>query len=814
MSGIVIFKQRIAIVIGMLLLLNAVPASVRSNIALGDAGRSRQLPYAHLRYTPRAAPTIAKATTTSSATPSSIQRYVLLTGTDAGDCSNSAMACRTIGYAIALSNPGDTINIGAGEYVENPIINKDLILQGTGAPLTIVDGGSLSRVFEVWPGVTAQIIGLTIRNGVVDTGAGIVNSGALIISSSIISGNLAIGSGGGGGEGAGIFNDGTLTITNSQISGNQAIGNVFGGTGAGILNGGTLTIQNSQISGNLASGGSASGSFGGGIHSYAGTLTLIDTTVSDNHAIGDSGSTLGGGIATSSPSVLIATNSTISGNTADGYGGGIFSTNAALANSTITNNTAGLSGGGAEITETIKLKNTILAGNFDLFGAPDCEGVATSQGHNLIGNGSNCLFTSANGDQVGTFDNPIDPQLGPLGNNGGATSTHAPLPGSPAVDKGSPSVPGTGGNACESTDQIGTSRPQGAACDIGAVEVFPAPVIDLLSPNAAKVGDAAFTLTIKGQHFINGPNGSHVQWNGESRTTHFDSDTQLRADISAADVATHGTATVTVINPSPGGGLSNQAIFAINNLIGYPTPTIQSLSPTSAHVGGAGFTLTINGTEFVNGVTVQWNGSSRVPTLVSPEQLQLQISAGDIAATGSINVTVVNPSPGGGASNTLTFVIEKALARLPLLFSVPGVSPGSRPACNDNERVNNTINKIPLLVPFGVECTGSFPPNDTLDLYKIQLDRPQTISIDLSNIPAEADQEIKLWDSQLAKKASAKALCTARQPPYQSSRHIAFTNAGPGFYFIGIFLLHPLKTSKTYSYVLRVSFDNNVQDCK
>jgi Ca2+-binding RTX toxin-like protein len=60
----------------------------------------------------------------------------------------------------------------------------------------------------------------------------------------------------------------------------------------------------------------------------------------------------------------------------------------------------------------------------------------------------------------------MDPGLGPLGDNGGATQTHALLPGSPALDAGDPAAPGSGRTACEATDQRGAPR----NCDVGAYE--------------------------------------------------------------------------------------------------------------------------------------------------------------------------------------------------------------------------------------------------------------------------------------------------------------------------------------------------------
>jgi DNA-binding beta-propeller fold protein YncE len=61
---------------------------------------------------------------------------------------------------------------------------------------------------------------------------------------------------------------------------------------------------------------------------------------------------------------------------------------------------------------------------------------------------------------------------------------------------------------------------------------------------------------------------------------------------------------------------------------------------------------------FVAGSVVRWNGSDRPTTSNgSINGLTAQISASDIAAAGTAVVTVFNPAPGGGSSNSLTFTI-------------------------------------------------------------------------------------------------------------------------------------------------------------
>lgn len=90
-----------------------------------------------------------------------------------------------------------------------------------------------------------------------------------------------------------------------------------------------------------------------------------------------------------------------------------------------------------------------------------------------------------------------------------------------------------------------------------------------------------------------------------------------------------------------------------------PAPTITSLNPVSAIAGGAAFTLTVNGSDFVSGSVVRWNGSDRPTTYVSSTRLTASIPAAAIATAGSASVTVFNPAPGGGTSNADIFLINE-----------------------------------------------------------------------------------------------------------------------------------------------------------
>ncbi|HKF68558.1 MAG TPA: IPT/TIG domain-containing protein, partial [Vicinamibacterales bacterium] len=88
-----------------------------------------------------------------------------------------------------------------------------------------------------------------------------------------------------------------------------------------------------------------------------------------------------------------------------------------------------------------------------------------------------------------------------------------------------------------------------------------------------------------------------------------------------------------------------------------PIPGLTSLTPNSAPTGGSGFTLAVTGNGFAASSVVRWNGANRTTTFVSSTQLQATIPATDLASSGTAQVTVFTPSPGGGTSSALPFTI-------------------------------------------------------------------------------------------------------------------------------------------------------------
>jgi len=182
----------------------------------------------------------------------------------------------------------------------------------------------------------------------------------------------------------------------------------------------------------------------------------------------------------------------------------------------------------------------------------------------------------------------------------------------------------------------------------------PVPAIVSLSPNSANVGGSAFTLTINGYNFMA---SSAVLWNGSPRTTTFTSSTQLQAQITAADIATAGSAQLSVTNPTPGGGNSGSAEFTINPT-SNPAPTALSIAPNSVNAGSSGFILTVYGSNFLPSSTIQWDGQAIPTEYLSDTQVEAQIPASDLADPGVAAVSVATPAPGGGVSSLLPFAIN------------------------------------------------------------------------------------------------------------------------------------------------------------
>jgi CSLREA domain-containing protein len=441
----------------------------------------------------------------------------LCTLREATGASNSGPTadCPTLG-----SPSVNTINF-AGTLGPNPLINLNVgnqLLLNTNnvaivGPATVNNVSAGFRVLAITGGINTTLGAMTISGGnETSTGAGgginLTGGGTLTLNNSVVSGNKTSLTGAGVSTfGGGIFANGNVTLNSSAVTSNQAISTQTSGTGAaaggGIQISGTLGIHNSQVSGNQALNTSAATGAveadGGGIRS-GGNVSIDHSTISGNlgsaTASGTASPTVQGGgwlILGTTPTINVEL-STIANNRMKATapisapvqrGGGIYS----ATDSTDTYVSSTIAGNGLDPASSTV--GTVVGMNF----RSDNPGTRAFS-NTIIANPVGSVGTNCSGDtpyvtggtpnvdfpQDGTFPcftpGPtimnVNPQLGPLGSNGGLTSTMVPAPTSPVIDQG------TNTDQVDLThDQRGLTRPvvfpalihPFNGTDIGAVEV-------------------------------------------------------------------------------------------------------------------------------------------------------------------------------------------------------------------------------------------------------------------------------------------------------------------------------------------------------
>ena len=339
-----------------------------------------------------------------------------------------------------------------------PVITSKITIQGHNSTIRRESNAPNFRILAVASSGNLTLHSATVSGGsagfyLPGGGDGVFNSGTLTLTHSRVSGNS--------GYSSGVFNSGTATLTHSTVSGN---GGNYGYGYGGMHNSGTATMIHSTVSGN-----------GGGGLRNSGTLTLTNSTVSGNVSQGNAGISNGGH--------LTVTNSTVAGNRVFycGHCGGIGGIDnrgtLTLTNSTVSGNSGDV--GGVSNSGILTLARTLISGNIGIPHAPPYSpsvevgttgspATIVADNHNLFGHDGDPGVVGFSPGPTDIVPNaPLSAILKPLADNGGPTKTHALPAGSPALNA-SPANSG-----CKPTDQRGVTRPQGAACDIGAFEQGP-----------------------------------------------------------------------------------------------------------------------------------------------------------------------------------------------------------------------------------------------------------------------------------------------------------------------------------------------------
>jgi len=208
--------------------------------------------------------------------------------------------------------------------------------------------------------------------------------------------------------------------------------------------------------------------------------------------------------------------------------------------------------------------------------------------------------------------------------------------------------------------------------------VNPTPTLTSMTPNSANSGDSAVSVNVTGTNFVNGVGLQFVDsktFFGNSIPATFVSSTQLSASIPAAEIVLPGTFLVSAVNPQPSFGASNTLNFTVN--VGtYPVPTLTQVFPTTVVAGSLPFQLFVSGSNFAPAAMINFNNVAKTTSVNSNQNAFTTISTADIATAGTVQVTVSNPSPGGGPSSPMSFTITQPT----VVPTITSVSPSSAPA--------------------------------------------------------------------------------------------------------------------------------------
>lgn len=376
----------------------------------------------------------------------------------------SALNIRNGGYDALTAGGGILVTGNARLTLKQSIITGSHAQRGGG--LAIEQGTVILNQSEIqyntagqhggglWVGTTATVAmseGSLKDNGVTDlvsgTGGGLYNQGSVTLTGVWVSLNYAVKGGGG------IDNHNLLVVDKAHIQSNST----YQGDGGAILNQpltATVMINRTDIYNNNTQEGN------GGAIWNAGRLTIIGATLAENRTRKGG---IGGAIYHQSGELQMV-NSTLSGNRADDNVGALYVAaegQGDLTHVTIAQNYGLTIGGLQSLNPAFRISNSLLAENHIFLGYEDCSGSFTSVGYNLLARTSCTRLGPATADITNVFET----LLSGLQNNGGATATHALLPGNPALNAGGP-------ESCLTVDQRGTTRPQGGRCDIGAFEAL------------------------------------------------------------------------------------------------------------------------------------------------------------------------------------------------------------------------------------------------------------------------------------------------------------------------------------------------------
>jgi hypothetical protein len=404
---------------------------------------------------------LATATALAFALPFNVAaatRILVTDCTDSGTGSlRAAVASASSGAQIDLTKltcSTITLKRGAIEITQDSLsfAGKSQTIDGDGKDRVFAHTGTGTLTFS-----SLKIVGGKFESPTEPDGGCIDSAGSVVLSNVTVSDCQLNSAGTAYSRGAGVFATGALTLTHSTISGNVATADTSSALGAGAYVAGDLLASYSTIENNsaLPSAGISSRSRGGGLHTR-GTVKIGNSTIAENYAQVAAGAYFAYKAARSGT----IQNSTISGNTASLSAGGFYSVLPLIVqNTTVAFNRATTIAGGIGVGKPMSIEDSIVSGNTLDDVEVDIDGrfiTSVDGSHDVI--------------PVSDMTLPADtihacPKLGPLALNGGPTRTHDLSAGSPAIGAGATPINAT-------NDQRGSGFPRiVGAPDIGAVEM-------------------------------------------------------------------------------------------------------------------------------------------------------------------------------------------------------------------------------------------------------------------------------------------------------------------------------------------------------
>ena len=245
-----------------------------------------------------------------------------------------------------------------------------------------------------------------------------------------------------------------------------------------------------------------------------------------------------------------------------------------------------------------------------------------------------------------------------------------------------------------------------------------------ISPSAVTAGSPAFNLTATGLGFVT---GSVITLNGAGVATTFISSTQLLGNVPAASIAAAGTISVNVLTPSK--TASNQLLLAVSGPSTATPPSLTSLGPPSCYNGSAAIVLTANGTGFVTGSQIIWQGTAMPTTFQSSTSLTASIAASNLTTESVADVFILNPD--STVSNTLPFTILLSPATTSVLTSIsptkmPVGSAGFIMTLNGSDFAPGAVayfgnDALATTVVSQTQLTAQVPASDLAALAEVQV---------------------------------------------------------------------------------------------